>query len=512
MGYERFIGNRYLKSKRQSRMVSIITVIAVLGVAVGVTAMIVVLSVMGGFKKDLKEKILGTKAHIIVQRPGTDRISKSEHLLEKIRNTDGVVGASPFVRTDVMVSSPTNLNGVALHGVDPSTIGQVSQLPSNLREGKLRYLEDSRPLVNRLEEQRQKDIQGLIHELESERAEQGGTDGSDGDASPSTESDLGASLPKQAKPNGDSESTASDSNPSKPDKMAPMPGRESESSDSETNKMRPMLDPNNDSENQGLPGIILGAELIKSLQVDLGSEVNVVTPQGQLGPTGRMPSSRPFVVVGIFYSGMYEYDANFAYTSLEHANLLTNREGVSGIEVRTSDVEKAFSVADRLQDKLGARYDVKDWKELNKSLFFALQLEKWAMFVVLVFIILVASFSIVAMLIMTVIEKSEEIAALKAMGMTNTGVMRIFVYQGTVIGIVGAILGLGLGLGGCFFLQTVGIPLNTEVYYISKLPVQVDRWEVISVLGCAILISCAATIYPAYLAGKLNPVEGLRDE
>ena len=263
---------------------------------------------------------------------------------------------------------------------------------------------------------------------------------------------------------------------------------------------------------RAVPGLIIGPELAKSLQVSIGEEVNVVTPNGDLGPMGRMPRSRPFRIVGIFYSGMYEYDANFAYTTLDDAMDFVAKDGATGIELKTENVDRAVEIAARVQTELGSGFDVLDWKELNRSLFYALKLEKIAMFVVLTFIILVASFSIIAMLIMIVIEKGREIAVLKSLGATDGGVMRTFIFQGTVIGTVGATIGLAGGLVICFLLEKVGFPLDPDVYYISTLPIDINIEEIVSVVVCAILISILATIYPSIQAARLKPVDGLRDD
>ena len=266
-----------------------------------------------------------------------------------------------------------------------------------------------------------------------------------------------------------------------------------------------------------LPGVIIGRELAKSLQVELGEEVNVVTPHGELGPTGRMPKSRPFRVVGIFYSGMYEYDARFGYTRLQDVEEFVGLQGATGVELKSVDVDRALEVAERVQQALdqgGApgRHDVLDWMELNRSLFYALKLEKIAMFVALTSIILVASFSIIAMLIMIVIEKGREIAVLKSLGATDAGIMKTFVLQGTIIGALGAVIGLALGVVICYLLETVGFPLDPEVYYISTLPVDMNWGEIVSVVVCATGISVLATIYPSLQAARLRPVDGLRDE
>jgi lipoprotein-releasing system permease protein len=481
MTYEPFIGLRYLMSKRRSRVLSVITLISVAGVTLGVTAMIVVLSVMGGFKKDLKQKILGTKAHIVVQSEDGDPMESIEPVMKAAEEMPSITGASPFVEAEVMVSSPTNLNGLLLRGIRPESFQRVSQVPENVQQGKLGYLEDTEAAIpegspgSLLEqiEKTEKEIEKTEKQIEEATSE--GKENSAGNSGgmPSIVPD------EKTADQGDKEATP-------------------------------------DTKKTTLPGLLIGKELAKSLQVRVGDEVNVVTPEGDMGPTGPMPRSRPFRIVGIFYTGMYEYDANYGYTLLSDANAFLDQQGVNGVEMKTADVQRAIEIADRLDARLAEMtdngYDVLDWKELNQSLFYALELEKIAMFVVLTFIILVASFSIIAMLIMMVLEKSRDISVLKSMGMTDGGVMRIFMLQGVVIGAVGAAAGLVLGLGICWGLIEFGFPLDTEVYYISTLPVEIDPWEVTSVVVCTIVISLLATLYPAKKAAELRPVEGLRYE
>ncbi len=558
MSYENFIAFRYLMAKRRSRVVSIITLISVAGVALGVTAMIVVLSVMGGFKKDLKDKILGAKAHVVVQSDDDEEMNRAGRVLEEARSFDRVVGASPFIDAEVMASSPTNLNGVMLRGIDPETIGEVSDLDESMRadeaEGKIEYLSDPSGLVERLEEERQKldgslqeEIEAAREDLESERerAESSGASGeetSQGTADQtaplegSAPDDTDAELPETGGGEGsmpsitgaDEAGSGPDSAPTDSKKGESMPsmtggdeggragGAESAGNGQDGSGM-PSVAGEEDGESEGasdeqLPGLLVGKELAKSLQVELGSELNVVTPQGEMGPTGPIPRTRPFRVVGIFYTGMYEYDANHAYTTLENARDFLDVEGVTGVELKTNDVDNAFAVANTLQERVPDGIEVLDWKEMNRSLFYALKLEKIAMFVVLTFIILVASFSIIAMLIMIVLEKKRAIAVLKSMGMPDGGVMRIFIYQGVAIGAVGAAIGLVLGLTICFLLVEFGFPLDSEVYYISTLPVDINRMEIFLVVACTILISFFATIYPSRKASRLRPVEGLRYE
>jgi lipoprotein-releasing system permease protein len=520
MAYESFIGLRYLMAKQRSRVLSVITLLSVAGVALGVTAMIVVLSVMGGFKKDLKEKILGTKAHIVVRGPDKQPLTDPEPVLEAARSFETITGASPYVEAEAMVSSPTNLNGLILRGVEPETIGQVSDLPDEIVRGELEYLRDPTPLLEKLESRSDEEFDSLIETIEERKRRESSKEADAGTGGSGTSTGREAPDAGERAPSDEIEAILDDesASPIEDDTdsngMPPIAG--GDDGDSESGGRGGMSSISGDEEEEEgettLPGLLIGKELAKSLQVELGDEVKVVTPQGEMSPTGPIPRSRPFRIVGIFYTGMYEYDANFGYAMLSDTRDFLDREGVTGVELKTVDVERAMAIADRLQRELGDDYDVLDWKEMNRSLFYALKLEKIAMFVVLTFIILVASFSIIAMLIMIVLEKKRDIAVLKSMGMTRSGIMRIFIFQGVVIGATGAAIGLVLGLGICWALATFGYSLNSEVYYISQLPVEVDALEVGLVVFCTIAISFLATIYPSKKAADLQPVEGLRYE
>lgn len=535
MPYENFVGLRYLMSKkRSSRVVSIITLISISGVALGVTALIVVLSVMGGFKKDLMQKILGTKAHIVVQGKDGKMLEDVDKVIKTIDSLPGVTGASPFSEHEVMISSPAGLSGVMLRGIDIKRVGQVSKLPKYIIKGKLAYLNDHTKLMDNLEKERDKELDALLAKIRKERQ---AFEKDKAKAKPKSSEEKHSkdknnvgdlfdnngniALPDQklpdpiiAPPSTPKPQQAPDLVLPEADEIPDLPGDDDGQVPDivgDGDGIPSMVGPG-DNKPPKLPGLIIGPELAKSLQVTLGDEVNVVTPNGELGPTGRLPKSRPFRIVGIFYSGMYEYDANFAYTRLSDAQDFISFTGAKGIELKTVDVEQAVEIAGTIQSKLGDKYDVLDWMEMNRSLFYALKLEKIAMFVVLTFIILVASFSIIAMLIMIVIEKGREIAVLKSLGASDQGIMWIFIFQGTVIGTLGAIIGLGLGLLICYLLKTVGFPLNSEVYYISKLPVDLNPTEVVLIVVCAVAISMLATIYPSIQAARLKPVDGLRDD
>lgn len=263
-----------------------------------------------------------------------------------------------------------------------------------------------------------------------------------------------------------------------------------------------------------LPGIIIGRELARSLAVSPGSPLTIVSPTGLLSPTGMMPRWKKFEVVGLFESGMYEYDTAMAYISVGNAqSFFKTGDVVTGLEVKVSDIYKTGPVVRAIRDILGPSYQVRDWKDMHRNLYSALKLEKLAMFVILTLIILVAAFSIVATLVMMVNDKNREIAILKSMGATSGAIKRIFMLQGLLIGFVGTVLGLSLGLLLAWLQNEYQIvSLAKDVYYIPALSVKIGLIDTCWVAACTIIICFVATIYPAGQAAKLDPAEALRYE
>ena len=418
MNYEWFIGLRYLKAKRKQTFISIITVISIAGVMVGVMTLIVVLAVMNGFEKTLKEKILGTQAHIVVLKAGQEGIDQYDQVAREVEETRDVVSASPFIFSQVMLSSDSGVSGVVVKGIDPARVGKVTELAHYLKTGRLEDLQ-------------------------------------------------------------------------KP------PGGE-------------------------LPGIVLGVELAKHLGLSVGDPLQVVSPLGTITPMGMVPKTKRFRVVGIFQSGMYEYDTTLAYISLENAQKFFNLDGrVTGIEIKTDNVYGVKEIGREIRRKLGFPFWTKDWMEMNRNLFSALRLEKIAMFIILVLIVLVAAFNIISTLIMVVMEKNKDIAILKSMGTPARGILRIFIIEGLVIGVVGTAMGLIAGLAIALNLEKItgfvenlfGFKiLSSDVYYIDRLPSQVNPYDVAWIVLTAILISLLATVYPAWRASRLDPAEALRYE
>ena len=405
--YQFFIALRYLRTKKRHRGISVNTLISVGGVAVGVMALLVVLSVMSGFHEDLQKKILGVNAHIVILS-FKGAIPEYPAVMDRLDGEKDIVSSSPFVLGQVMVSSGKRAHGVFLRGITPETEIHTTELTRHMKEGSIENL----------------------------------------------------------------------------------------------------------SKKGDMPGIIIGRELSSSLGVFQGDVINVLSPIGKIGPLGMLPKIRQFRVAGIFEVGMFEYDSNLVLTHLSAAqDFFDMKDEVTGIQLKLDDIYTAASVREKLQDKFSFPLYARDWMQMNKNLFSALKLEKFAMFVILILIILVASFNIVSNLIMNVIEKKREIAILKAMGATDRGIMAIFMLQGFVIGLVGTIIGVVGGYLLSYILNTYQIiKLPADVYYLSHLPVRMNFSDFATVSLSALIISFLATIYPAWQAARLNPVEPLRYE
>ncbi len=406
--FELFLGMKYLKAKRKQRFISVITVISILGVMVGVMALVVVLSVMNGFRADLMSKILGVNSHILVLSL-TGPFNDYQKAAEKVDKVEGVIASTPFIYTQVMINNSGAVSGAVLRGVDPESAGAVVTFKSMIKDGSI------------------------------------------------------TSLKKKI---------------------------------------------------DGIPPIIIGGELAKQIGAHPGSVITVISPEGKLTPLGRTPNTRRFKVAALFDSGMYEYDASMIYISLKEAqDFLALGDKVTGLEVRVEDVYKSDKISRKIQKVLGYPYWTKDWKVMNRSLFSALKLEKLTMFVILSMIVLVGALNIISTLVMVVMEKTRDVAILRAMGASSRSIMTIFMFQGLLVGVVGTFAGLVSGLGLCQLLAKYKfISLPADVYYISTLPVQVEVADVSFVAAAAVVISFLATLYPSWYASRLNPVESFRYE
>lgn len=580
MRFEDFVGLRYLMAKRDRNMLSVITLISIGGVAVGVMALIVVLSVMDGFEADFREKIIGSKAHVVISAQD-GYLSNYDEIRQIAKATPNVEGVNAYVEAEVMLNSPTNLQAAILRGIDYREITTTTKLGEYMEEGKLEYLENPNALpsittagtvLQRGSLSIHSDAEdGELTDERVDKLEKAGAraaiafsgskhgnwlaQGAEGIEIPKLEDDKPASEPSVQKGEAQAEIAQPPlANPldneviqSEEDaELVALIGEDrwvdSENksrkpanlfaAQDETNERKPNAEllpvKTRSRQMKALPGltaddigvrrvgaIVLGRELKSNLTLYLGAELNVMSPSGDLGPTGGLPKSRPFKMVGSYYSGMFDFDAKMGYISLADAQaLLGIGDSISGIDIRCTRLEDSLKVRDELREKLAGFDNVKvdDWRTLNSSLFSAIMLEKVAMFVILTSIILVASFNILCLLIMMVIEKAREIAIFKAMGTTDRSIVRIFVIQGAVIGGLGTFIGLVLGLGLCFLITSLGLRMPGDVHYLAQIPVNIDPVVIILICIASIGISLLATVLPSRMAVKLNPVDGLRCE
>jgi lipoprotein-releasing system permease protein len=408
MRFEVFLAFRFLRA-RQYAFINLITILSMAGVALGVCALIVVLSVMNGFQDEFTKKIVGMNSHVTIYKAG-GVIESPQTVVKKLDHMPQVTGVSPIVYGQVMLVAPAAASGAIVYGLEAPDSPKAKELAQHLVAGDLKRL---------------------------------------------------------SKPLGD-----------------------------------------------GLWGVVLGSALARRLGLGMGAVVNVINPLGEDTPVGRAPKTEPFQVVGIFESGLYQFDSSIVFMGLKAGQrFLDLGQGVSGMEVMLKDLYQAPAVAKTIGRRLGPLFYARDWISTNSNLFAALKLEKIAMFVILILIVFVASFGIVSSLIMMVMVKTRDIGILKALGATRASLRRVFMLQGLLIGLVGTVVGVGGGLFLCWLLSRYHfIELPKAVYPINTLPVHVDPLMVAVVAACAVLISLLATIYPARVAGGLDPVRALRYE
>ncbi len=410
MSFEFFIARRYLKSKRRTGFISLISYLSIAGVTIGVAALVIVLSVMNGFETEVRDRIIGADAHIRLSDLHEEGISQADSLMTQLRMLPHVTGVTPYIMDKGMVREGGRTEGVFVRGIDAGTVGQVSDLPQQIISGGLHL--DRRDVTGR----------------------------------------------------------------------------------------------------ENLPGIILGSILADRLYSMLGDTVILFSP-GTAGPF-LQPRARQFLLAGIFETGLYEYDDVFAYISLTEAQELFHMPDlVTGVEIRLDNYERAALVKEEIQKMVGPGYLPRTWFEMHRNLFSWMKIEKWMTFILLSLIIIVAAFNIIASLVMVVLEKKKEIGILKSMGATNFSILRIFVYEGLTVGVVGTALGTIIGWGLCNLqVKYHFFSLPPDVYFLSELPVLMKVSDFALIALAALFLCFAASIYPASKAAALDPVEAIRYE
>jgi len=576
MAYAFQIGMRHLRSKKRST-VSVITFIAVTGVALGVAALLAVLSITTGFQKAFRDKVLGVNAHVLVMKYGVD-FDEYRDVIARAEAMPEVAGAGPFLIQEMMLAKGDRLAGVLVKGVDPERMPTVLDLPQQLVDGSLRGLrrEGARPPLhpddigsstsedwNWLDELAEEaapnpslspnddapeiDVERALEELRDDPTANlflpdGGLRPALrrtplwGDPAP----DAGVAA-VAARPDGDRDATdAAGTDEADTTDDAPLP-EVAVASPSEVEALLEGFDPGSmelpsnewedellaeenafaetDAEaTESLPGIVVGHALARTLGLGVGDRVRLVSPlsgldTSMIAPEARTPRSRELRVIAIFEAGFQEYDSRLVYTDLfEAQHFYGQGDAATGVELRLHDLEQSEDVARRLEREPRRPFHTLDWAELNRNLFTALEIQKITLGFVIATIIFVAAFNVIATLIMIVLEKKREIAILKAMGATDTTVLGVFMLQGSIIGVIGTLVGLLLGGGVVLYLATVRMDLDPKVYLIDHLPVVVSWSEFAVTAAVAFGICTVATVAPSFWAARMLPVEGLRHE
>jgi lipoprotein-releasing system permease protein len=398
MTYEYWLSYRYLMARKE-RFLSLINLVSILGIAIGVAALIVVIGVMSGFDRELKDKIIGTSAHILIERPSG--VKDFEALRARLADMPAVEGITPYVHGNVFLEHGSQAYGMVLRGVDPSREGSVTLIN--------RYLKDGYTI---------------------------------------------SSLKKDE--------------------------------------------------------IVVGQELARYYGFKPGDRITLLSPVSGVAGSGWRHNFR---IAAVFESGMYDYDRNLVLMPLANAQRIfdLSPDLATGLAVRLRNVDEAPLVKKEFLKALGFSYEIRTWIEQNENFFAALNLEKFAMFVILTLIVLVAAFNIISTLIVTVTSKTKDIGVLKAIGVPASAIRRIFTLYGLALGMIGTFWGLAAGMGIAYILkETELIKLPKTIYYIDHLPVAIQLSDVLLICGSAVLISYLATIYPAARASALEPVEALR--
>lgn len=548
MGYPVQLALRYLGSKKRA-FVSVGTAFAMLGVALGVAALAIVMSVTGGFQEQFREKVLGVNAHVIVLKYAI-HFRDYRDVMKKVEQVPGVVAVAPFVINPMMVThGDRTATGVLLKGVDPELMPKVLDLPRHIVEGSLDGMR--KPGAKAPESPRDgfpdpapagsgktgaldapdggklSLLEAIEKQIEEDRAKDAALDAGTVDLATLVATGAAGEIAAKDDASGAAEPGRDDGIDAVLDagagllpsgSVTPDGGYQSVLPDSD--ELPEHIDPDpcrSPEQIRALPGVVIGRSLAKRLDVGLGDCLQITSPQigMSFGASGaRPPIAKQFRVIAVFEAGFDQYDSKLVYTDLYEAQAFYEQgDSVTGVEAKVEDIEQAAAISRQVEALLAnGVYHTMDWRELNHGLFTALLIQQIAMSLVLTLIIIVAAFTVIATLIMVVLDKKKEIALLKALGASDDAILRVFVYQGGIIGVVGTALGLAIGWVGCKALAAYGFPLDPKVYFISKLPVNVRPTEFLITGGVAIVICLVATIFPALYAARLRPSDGLRAE
>ena len=569
-GLTLLLGAMLLLGGALSRIFTVLATVITISVMLGCMALVVVLSLMTGLENDLRDKILGQRAHIRISREDQKPFADYLGLAQRVAAESGILGASPYLQGEVMVRSGFQRQGGILLGIVPDLHASVSNLPEILQEGEYRFLAapsevpESQFNFEMLPPVREPDEPAdPVDASAAEKQPFAGTGATslppsplpiaitddDGWEDPEAEIPRLRAQGKVPLPREVEATTPVDPPPSPAVAIPRMPrhlavddeegwedpeaeiarlrklGKLPPASITPTPEPEPelvepeLVEPESvDSEpatTSPLDGVFIGSEKAKELAAHLGDPVQLITPIGRLTPAGRIPGVMKVKVAGVFDAHHYEYDRWLVYADLKLAQaFLRAGDRVSGIEIKVDDVDQLAERKAQVQaivTSLG-RSDllVQDWQELNRSLFSAMALEKIAVFIALLCVILVASFGILGSNLMSVLEKAKEIAILKTMGCTDRLIQSIFITEGLCLGVLGGALGILSGIGLCLVLDRFGLPLGGSLQGFEELPVAIDPLEVLLVGISSLAIVWLSSLYPARVASRMRPVEALR--
>lgn len=474
MPYELFLALRYLRARRPRRLARVTALAAVLGIAFGVAALVVALALSNGFRDEMRDKILSGTAHLTIMRRDGTEIPDWRALIARIRNIEGVADAVPTTYDGALLSGTNNSSYAILRGLDRDSPRAVAEVRRTLITGTIEPLINEPSPFGADESSSQTPSENETQTGDKQRA---GNERRSGDGK------------RQAdEKRVDEERTAPTQSPITPFDQIPS--------------------------DAAMPHAIIGAELAARANLAVGDTATIISAATTLTPLGLSPRYRRVRIAGIFKSGLYEYDSIWVYLSLDTAASFAGATAPSAsiISIELKDIYAADQIAAQLRHELGAAYTTITWQEANRPLFNALALERRMGLVIIALIILVASLNIMATLILVVVERRADIAILGAMGARARSIMLIFIIEGALIGMTGALSGILLGLLGCFIgdrYKLVSLP--ADVYSISNVPFHAHALDVLLAASVAFFLSLLATIYPARAAARFHPAEALRD-
>ncbi|MBW2223321.1 MAG: ABC transporter permease [Deltaproteobacteria bacterium] len=537
MSYSFQIGVRYLRSKKRAT-VSMITLISIIGVALGVAALLAVLSITTGFERAFRDKVLGVNAHVLVLKYGRE-FRDYRDVLATVGEMAEVAGIAPFSINEMMLTKGERRGVVLVKGVTPEGLHTVLDLPHQMVAGNLEGLRRPGSVPTRSAQPKSDEDWQWLRDIRDGKPQQRDTapaeganngHGREGVGAQDGDPALGDAEPTRRKTFWEEEKERREAQ-REAERRARRPNIGKVAKPGDIEAMLDGLDGDDfalpdDPEweaglSQGeaqepvnaLPGIIVGKTLAEDIGLEVGDRVRLISPLAALGitlsePGGASTRSREFRVIGVFQAGFQEYDSGLVYTDLfEAQRLFDEGDNVTGVELRVHDLDTSEQLARRIEQDLGGAFHSLDWSELNRNLFTALEVQKIALTLVIATIIFVAAFNVIATLIMIVIEKKREIAILKAMGATDATVLGIFMLQGVVVGVIGTFAGVLVGGGLVVYLDKIHFPLDPKVYLIDHLPLVLDPTVFLITIGIALLICTVSTIAPSWWAARMLPVD-----